>query len=100
MTATAFLDLTSWIAGTVVLLAVLACVFRVVRGPSLADRILGLELMTTLGVCLIGIVAVRAGLTVYLDVAIGLALVGFLATVAFSRFLQRLHRQQQERQDG
>jgi multicomponent Na+:H+ antiporter subunit F len=63
---------------------------RLVRGPTLADRILALDTMTTLAVGYIAIVAVRTGIMLYLDVAIALALVGFLSTVALARYL--LHR--------
>ncbi|MGN6684788.1 MAG: monovalent cation/H+ antiporter complex subunit F [Devosia sp.] len=62
-------------------------VVRVLRGPTLADRILGLDVATTLGVGLIAVFAMTVGQWLYLDVAIALALVGFVATVAFARYL-------------
>ena len=67
--------------------AVLATIIRIIRGPSLADRILGLDMLTVLGVALIGVFAVRTGLYLYVDIAVALALVGFLATAAFARYL-------------
>lgn len=68
-------------------LAVLATLFRIVRGPTLADRILGLDTLTILGIAIIGIFAVRTGLYVYVDVAVALGLVGFVSTAAFARYL-------------
>jgi len=65
----------------------LMAVVRVLRGPTLADRILGLDVATTLGVGLIAVFAMTVGQWLYLDVAIALALVGFVATVAFARYL-------------
>jgi multicomponent Na+:H+ antiporter subunit F len=70
-------------------LAVVIAFARLVRGPSLADRILALDTMTTLAVGYIAIVAVRTGIMLYLDVAIALSLVGFLSTVALARYLLR-----------
>jgi len=67
--------------------ATLFAVLRIVRGPSLADRILGLDTLTVLGTGIIGVFAVRTGLYVYVDIAVGLALVAFLATAAFARYL-------------
>lgn len=68
-------------------LAMLAAMVRIIRGPSLADRILGLDTITVLAIAIIGIFAVRTGLHLYADIAIALALVGFLSTVAFARYL-------------
>ncbi|MBN9305609.1 MAG: hypothetical protein BGO82_03855 [Devosia sp. 67-54] len=75
--------------GAYVLLAVamLMAVIRVLRGPTLADRILGLDLATTLAVGLIAIFAVTVRQWLYLDIAIALALVGFVASAAFARYL-------------
>lgn len=68
-------------------LAMLAAIIRIVRGPTLADRILGLDTMTVLAVGIIGVFAVRTGLYLYTDIAVAVALVGFLSTVAFARYL-------------
>jgi multicomponent Na+:H+ antiporter subunit F len=68
-------------------LALVLCLVRLARGPSLADRILALDTMTTLGAGYIAVIAVRTGIMLYLDIAIALALVGFLSTVALARYL-------------
>jgi len=68
-------------------IATLFTVIRIVRGPTLADRILGLDTITVLGIGIIAAFATRTGLTLYIDIAIALALVGFLATAAFARYL-------------
>ncbi len=68
-------------------LAMLGALVRIVRGPTLADRILGLDTITVLAVGIIGVFAVRTGIHLYLDIAIAMALVGFISTVAFARYL-------------
>jgi multicomponent Na+:H+ antiporter subunit F len=75
------------VAFAVLGLAVLATVIRIIRGPTLADRILGLDTITVLAIGLIGTFALRTGLHLYVDIAVGVALVGFLSTVAFARYL-------------
>ncbi|GAA3064267.1 hypothetical protein GCM10010520_10270 [Rhizobium viscosum] len=65
----------------------LITVWRVVVGPSLPDRILALDMLTGIAIGFIAVVAVRTGFSLYIDIAIALGLVGFLATVAFARFV-------------
>jgi multicomponent Na+:H+ antiporter subunit F len=67
--------------------AMLAAVIRIVIGPSLADRILGLDMVTVLAVGVTGVFALRTGLYLYADIAVGVALIGFVSTVAFARYL-------------
>ena len=68
-------------------LAMLATIVRIIRGPTLADRILALDTITILAVGVIGLFAATTGLTLYADIAIAVALVGFLSTAAFARYL-------------
>jgi len=66
--------------------ALAVTLLRLVRGPTLPDRILALDLLTLLTVSLVGLVALRTGVYVALDIALALCLVGFVATVALARF--------------
>jgi len=87
MTPDAFLDLAINISLGLVCLAFFVAVVRLVRGPTLADRVLALDMLVTVGIGFIAVITVRTGYGQYLDVAIGLGLVGFLATVAFARYI-------------
>lgn len=77
-----------------VIVAIVLAIVRLVKGPSLADRVVALDLMTALIVSFCGLFALKSGETAYLDVAIVLALIGFLATVALARFIERRSRLQ------
>ncbi|PDT15271.1 cation:proton antiporter [Rhizobium sp. J15] len=68
-------------------LALLLTVWRVVVGPTLPDRILALDMLTGIAIGFIAVIAVKTGFSLYIDIAIALGLVGFLATVAFARFV-------------
>ena len=68
-------------------LALLLAIARLVRGPTLPDRILALDMITTLAIGYIGIIAVLTGFALYIDIAIALGLLGFLSTVALTRYL-------------
>jgi multicomponent Na+:H+ antiporter subunit F len=68
-------------------LALLISVVRIIIGPSLADRVLALDLMTVIAMGFVGAIAIRTGQMLYLDIAIALALLGFLATIALARYV-------------
>lgn len=70
--------------------ALVLALIRLLRGPSFADRIVALELMSSLILGLIAAFSVYSGAAALLDVAIVLALTGFLAAVAFSLYVERL----------
>ena len=61
--------------------------WRVVKGPTLPDRIVALDMLTAIAIGFIAVIAIRTGFNLYIDIAIALGLVGFLATVAFARFV-------------
>lgn len=69
-------------------IALLLTAYRVVKGPTLPDRVLALDMIVAVGMGFIVVIAVRTGFTLYIDIAIALGLVGFLATVAFARFIR------------
>ena len=81
------MELVTTIAMAMLGLAMVLAIIRVMLGPSLADRILGLDMATTLGIGIIAVFATRVGISLYVDIAVALALVGFLSTVAFARYL-------------
>ena len=70
-------------------LALLLTLVRLAKGPTIADRVVALDLLGTLGISVVAVVALATRTTVYLDVAIVLALLSFLGTVAFAAYLER-----------
>ncbi len=77
------------IAFVLVMVAVLLAMVRLIKGPSLPDRVVALDTMTVLIVAFCGLYALDTGTAAFLDVAVVLALIGFLATVALARFVER-----------
>lgn len=79
-------------AGTAIVLLSIAFVLsliRLVRGPALPDRVVALDLMSTIAVGVIGAYSVTTMESSILDAALIVALVSFLGTVAFASFLER-----------
>lgn len=62
---------------------------RFVRGPRVVDRVIALDLIITIGIAFITIFSIRSGKELFLDVAMILALIAFLGTVAFSYYLEK-----------
>lgn len=73
----------------VLIIALFVALVRLVRGPSLPVRVVALDLMGTIAVGLMTVYAIVAGEPIFLDVAIVLALIGFLGTVAFAYFIEK-----------
>ena len=69
--------------------AVLLAFVRLVRGPDVANRVVAVDLLSALVVGIAGAAAVLSGDPVYLDVALVLALIAFLGTVAFARYAEQ-----------
>nr|WP_234900236.1 cation:proton antiporter [Rhizobium skierniewicense] len=74
-------------ASIILSVAFLLAVYRVVVGPTLPDRIIALDTLVGIAIGFIAVIAIRTGFDLYVDIAIALCLVGFLATVAFARFV-------------
>lgn len=86
------MTLSSFALGLVVPLLVVGvavAMLRVVRGPTLADRLVAVEVMMSIAVGLVGSYALATGHWAFLDVALVIALVSFLGSVAFARYLER-----------
>lgn len=71
------------LAAGVILLAAIAGLYRALRGPAAADRMMAAQLLCTGGIAVLLLVAVATGLPGVVDVALVLALLGAFATVAF-----------------
>lgn len=72
-----------------VALALLAAVARLLRGPSVADRVVALDMVTAILVVFFVLFSLATGVGAYVYVAIALALIGFVATVAFAAYIER-----------
>jgi multicomponent Na+:H+ antiporter subunit F len=77
------------VALALVILALLLSSVRVVLGPSLPDRVVALDLALLLAVGVMNLYAQITHDEVFLDVAVVLALLAFLGTVAFASYLER-----------
>lgn len=87
MVSTPFLAVAIIAALAILSLAFVLVVYRVVKGPTLPDRVLALDMLVSTAIGFIAVIGIKTGFALYVDIAIALGLVGFLATVAFARFI-------------
>jgi len=70
-------------------ISVLLVFIRLFKGPSVVDRGMALDLIVTIGIGIITVYSIRQEQEVLLDVAIILALIAFLGTIAFSYYIEK-----------
>jgi multicomponent Na+:H+ antiporter subunit F len=83
------LDIISHITLVTLGVALIVAFIRLVKGPTLPDRIVAIDLLGVLVVGVIVVLAGRSGVQATLDAAIVIALVGFLGTIAYATYVER-----------
>ncbi len=68
-------------------LAMIPCVYRILIGPTIPDRVVGLDAMATVMVVMLGVYSFIHESVFFLDVALVLSIISFLGTVAISKYL-------------
>ncbi|MBL1406852.1 MAG: cation:proton antiporter [Rhizobiales bacterium] len=82
-----FLEIAIWFSLAMLTVSFFLTIYRVISGPTLPDRIVALDMLVAIAIGYIAVIGVKTGYYLYVDIAIALSLVGFLATVAFARFI-------------
>jgi len=70
-------------------ISVILIVIRFLKGPSIVDRVIALDLLITTGIGIIAVYSIITNQPTFLDIAMILALIAFLGTVAFSYYLEK-----------
>jgi len=77
-----------WVTGAMTL-AVLLSLYRLLRGPALADRILALDTMYVNTIALLVLAGLQRDSALYFEAALVIALLGFVGTVALAKYALR-----------
>ena len=67
--------------------AMVPCVYRTIKGPSIPDRVIGVDAMTTVIVGMLGVYSFVQGSVFFMDVALVLSIISFVGTVTISKYL-------------
>ena len=73
-------------------LATIIVFIRFLKGPSIVDRVISFDLMVTIGIGAIAVYSIFTNQPTFLDIAMVVALIGFLSTVAFAYYLEKRNR--------
>lgn len=73
----------------ILIIAVIIVLIRLFKGPEVVDRVVALDLVITIGIALITAFSIRSSQPIFLDVAMILALIAFLGTIAFSFYVNK-----------
>ena len=78
-----------YLAATLTAVALLFALYRFLKGPSAADRVVAFDVVTIVGITGIMLTALAEGRGIYLDVALVYALLSFLGVIVIARYLER-----------
>jgi multicomponent K+:H+ antiporter subunit F len=78
-----------WFAQTCFVLAMVLASIRLIRGPAAQDRVLAFDTLYINGMLTLLVLGIRSSSTAYFDMALLIALFGFVGTVALAKFLLR-----------
>lgn len=84
-----FFEVSLIICLTLLTISMVLSLIRLIIGPSLPDRIISLEIMTFMIIGIVGVYSIMTGTKAFLDVAVIISLISFVATIAFAYYLER-----------
>jgi len=87
--ATQFLDIALAITFIALAIGQIMAMVRLVLGPTSGDRVLALDTMVINALGLVILLGVHQGVQIYFEVALLIAMLGFVSTVALARFILR-----------
>ena len=89
METPAFLITCAWLAGAILAAGMFFAFVRLAKGPSLADRVVAMDALATMAIGALVIVSVVTGQALLLDIALAMALVVFIGTIAVAMTIER-----------
>ncbi|MGE7623102.1 Na(+)/H(+) antiporter subunit F1 [Viridibacillus sp. NPDC096237] len=78
-----------WAIIVIVTLSMIGLVYRLVKGPSVPDRVIALDSIGVSIISLVGLFSIFIKTSFYLDIILLLAILSFIGTVAFSKFIEK-----------
>lgn len=78
-----------WVIVVLISLSMLAFIYRLIVGPTVPDRVVALDSLGVALISMIGIFSILVDTSFFLDIILLLAILAFIGTVAFSKFLEK-----------
>ncbi|MFP4648705.1 MAG: monovalent cation/H+ antiporter complex subunit F [Halorhodospira sp.] len=83
------IEIAAYLVLAMICLALGLSFYRLAVGPRLPNRVMALELITSLVIGTIAVYAILTGVESFLDVAIVMGLLAFMAAVGFARYIEK-----------
>ena len=77
------------LAVIIIMIAIGLGIYRLVKGPTVVDRVIALDLLTLIAIALITMIALVTSRFIYVDVALVYGLLSFLSVLALARYLEK-----------
>ena len=77
------------IAAIAMVVLALALIYRILKGPTVADRVAALDTLDLIISLALAVYSLYTGRGIYLDIALVVALLGFISTVFVGRYIER-----------
>ncbi|MBM9434028.1 monovalent cation/H+ antiporter complex subunit F [Flaviflexus equikiangi] len=81
------MTIVAWVCGLLLFLSAIAVIIRVSKGPSMLDRMVGVDLLTSVILGAVAVISALTGRTDLLPVLVVLAIVGFIGSTTIARFV-------------
>ena len=78
-----------WTCIVLITLSMVLVSYRLVKGPNAGDRVIALDTIGVLLICVIGLFSIIIETTFFLEIILLLAVLSFIGTVAFSKFIEK-----------
>lgn len=89
MELTPILQTACWVATLLLVIGMSFAFLRLLRGPSLPDRVVALDVIATMAVGALALTSITTGQKMLLDVALAMAIITFLGTIALAISLEK-----------
>ena len=78
-----------WISLIVIIISMALFVYRLIKGPTAPDRVIALDAMGVTLISVVALLSLLVGTSFYLEIILLLAILSFIGTVAFSKFIEK-----------
>ena len=78
-----------WSAIVITVLSIFGLIYRVVKGPNPSDRVIALDAIGVALICLVGLFSMLFNTQFFLEIILLLAILSFIGTIAFSKFIEK-----------
>jgi len=77
------------VAFVILVISLLLCFYRLIKGPTLPDRVVAVDTITTVIIAMVAVYCIKEGTSIFYDAILVLSILGFVGTVSMARFLAR-----------